>query len=159
MMKNMNKLFFELIQVAIGKRVCLSHTPSAAEWQTLYDMALKQSLLGICFAGVQKLQKQQQCPPEMLYLKWIGMAAKIQQKNETVNKQCVELQARLASDGFKSCVLKGQGVALYYNEGLRRLRQVELDRRCSQCDYQICQSSRYRSRFNRYQALACTYLQ
>lgn len=108
MMKNMNKLFFELIQVAIGKRVCLSHTPSAAEWQTLYDMALKQSLLGICFAGVQKLQKQQQCPPEMLYLKWMCMAAKIQQKNETVNKQCVELQARLASDGFKSCVLKGK---------------------------------------------------
>ena len=86
-----NKIFFELIQVAIGKRVCLSHTPSAAEWQTLYDMALKQSLVGICFAGVQKLQELQQAPPEMLYLQWMGMAAKIQQRNEVLNKRQPEV--------------------------------------------------------------------
>lgn len=48
-------------------------------------MAKKQSLVGMCFAGVQKLQKQQQCPPEMLYLQWMGMAAKIQQRNEVMD--------------------------------------------------------------------------
>lgn len=64
----MNKLFFELIRVAIGNQVCLSHTPCADEWGGLYAMAKKQSLVGVCFAGVQKLQKQQQAPPEVLYL-------------------------------------------------------------------------------------------
>lgn len=54
------ELFFELIKVAIGERVCLSHTPSADEWKQLYDMAKKQSLVGVCFAGVQKLVDQQQ---------------------------------------------------------------------------------------------------
>ena len=56
-------LFFELIQVAIGKRVCLSHSPNADEWGKLYAMAKKQSLVGVCFAGVQKLVAQQQEPP------------------------------------------------------------------------------------------------
>lgn len=110
----MNQLFFELIQVALGTRICLTHTPTADEWKSLYDMAKKQSLVGVCFAGVQRLQQQRQEPPEMLYLTWMGMAAKIQQRNEVVNRQCVEMQARLSADGFRSCVLKGQGVATLY---------------------------------------------
>ena len=122
-MININKLFFELIQVAIGTRICLSHTPSADEWGELYAMAKKQSLVGVCFAGVQKLQTQRQEPPEMLYLTWMGMAAKIQQRNEVVNRQCAELQAKLSADGFKSCILKGQGVALMYPEHIKGLRQ------------------------------------
>ena len=51
------------------------------------------------------------------------MAAKIQQRNEVVNRQCVELQARLAADGLWSSILKGQGVASLYSEHLRGLRQ------------------------------------
>lgn len=108
-------LFFELIRVAIGNAVCLSHTPKAKEWQMLYEMAKKQSLVGICFAGVQRLQKQSQCPPEMLYLQWMGMAAKIQQRNEVVNRQCAELGERLKVKGYRYTILKGQGVASLYS--------------------------------------------
>lgn len=122
MMSDINQLFFELIQIAIGTRICLSHTPTADEWGELYAMAKKQSLVGVCFAGVQKLQTQRQEPPEMLYLTWMGMAAKIQQRNEVVNRQCVELQDRLAKDGFRSFLMKGQCNAALYGE-LNALRQ------------------------------------
>ena len=88
----------------------------------LYDIAKKQSLVGVCFAGVQKLVEQQQTPEDMLYLTWMGMAAKIQQRNEVVNRQCVELQAKLSADGFRSCILKGQGNAEKYGS-LALLRQ------------------------------------
>ena len=119
----MNQIFFELIQVAIGIRICLSRTPNETGWGELYAMAKKQSLVGVCFAGVQKLQLQSQEPPEMLYLTWMGMAAKIQQRNEVVNRQCVELQAKLSADGFCNCILKGQGVGQHYAEYLQGLRQ------------------------------------
>lgn len=121
-MKAIDKFFFELIRVTIGNQVCLSHTPSADEWGELYAMAKKQSLVGVCFAGVHRLKKQQQCPPEMLYLQWMGMAAKIQQRNEVVNRRCVELFDRFRKAGFKACVLKGQGAAKLYG-GLSALRQ------------------------------------
>ena len=122
------KLYFELIQIAIGSRICLSHTPSADEWGELYAMAKKQSLVGICFAGVQRLQQQRQEPPEMLYLTWMGMAAKIQQRNEVVNRQCVDLQKRLSADGLQSCILKGQGTALLYGTlaGLRQSGDIDI---------------------------------
>lgn len=116
-------IFTELIQVSIGNRICLSRTPSEAEWGELYKMAKKQSLVGVCFAGVHKLVNQQQEPPEMLYLTWMGMAAKIQQRNEVVNRQCVDLQKRLSADRLRSCILKGQGVARIYPENLHGFRQ------------------------------------
>lgn len=52
-----NKLFFDLIRVAIGTQNTLSRPPSKGEWAELYAMAKKQSLVGICFAAVQKLTK------------------------------------------------------------------------------------------------------
>ena len=116
------KLFFELIRVAIGNQVCLSHSPSADEWGKLYDMAKKQSWVGVCFAGVQKLVAQQQEPPEMLYLTWMGMAAKIQQRNEVVNRQCQTLGKMLQEVGLDYVVMKGQEVGRYYLD-LAALRQ------------------------------------
>ena len=133
---NIQQLFFELIQVALGVRICLSRTPNDMEWKALYDMAKKQSLVGVCFAGLQRLSSKEDSIthkpytinlPEVLYLTWMGMAAKIQQRNEVVNRQCVELQAKLSADGFRSCILKGQGVAgIYTSTGSAQVGSLSL---------------------------------
>lgn len=54
----MQELFFELIWVAIGRSGDLSRIPSAEEWTVLDSMAKKQAVVGICFAGVKRLDKQ-----------------------------------------------------------------------------------------------------
>lgn len=51
----MNELFFVLIRVAIGTQKSLSQLPTAIEWGKLYKMAEKLSLVGVCFAGLQRL--------------------------------------------------------------------------------------------------------
>lgn len=123
----MNELFFELIRVAVGTADKLSRAPSLQEWKVLYDMTKKQSLVGVCFAVVQKLvdsEKEDFCGmSELQYLTWMGMAAKIQQKNQAVDEQCCAIQKRLAADGFRSCILKGQGVGRLYSDNLLGLRQ------------------------------------
>ena len=127
--KGINELFFELIRVAIGTQDSLSYIPKPKEWKALYDMAKKQSIVGVCFAALQQLGADADegfariGMSEMQYLTWMGMAAKIQQKNEVVNQKCVELQAKLSADGISSSILKGQGVAALYCEHLRGLRQ------------------------------------
>ena len=127
-MNNNINLFFELIQVSLGTRICLSHTPTADEWCELYSMAKKHSLVGVCFAGVQRLQVQHQIPSEMQYLTWLGMAAKIQQRNEAVNKQCAELTSKFRKDGFDAVVLKGQSCARRYGalSGLRQSGDIDV---------------------------------
>ena len=118
--KDINELFFELIRVAIGTQESLSRLPSEAEWEELFEMAVKQSLVGVCFTALHRLGADsdegfaQIGMSEELYFDWMGMAAQINMRNEQVNRQCVELQKRLAAEGFRSSILKGQGVAALY---------------------------------------------
>ena len=55
---SIEQLFFELLRVSIGVSGCLSKTSTNEEWKALYDMAKKQSLVGVYFAGVQKASPQ-----------------------------------------------------------------------------------------------------
>lgn len=125
----MHQLLFQLLRVAIGTQTNLSRLPAEDEWVKLYRTAEKQSILGVCFAGLQNMGANADGGfarigmSKSLYLTWMGMAVVIQKKNEMVNRQCVELQAKLTADGIRSCILKGQGVASLYSGHLLGLRQ------------------------------------
>lgn len=119
---NITELFFELIRVAISNAGEVSHTPTAEEWQILYAMAKKQSLLGICFAGVKKLQKKNMCPPRHLYLQWMSTASKIQERNENMNDAVRKAYTLITESGIDCCVMKGQSHGRYYGN-LALLRQ------------------------------------
>lgn len=125
---NIKKLFFELIQVALDVRVYLSHSPTDNEWKMLYDMAKKQSLVGVCFAGVQKLVDQQQTPEEMLYLTWMGMAAKIQQRNEVMDRRTQQTIDYFANKKVGCQILKGQSINRLYGslKGLRQSGDIDV---------------------------------
>lgn len=128
----MNDLFYELIRVAIGMQDNLSHLPSEREWGMLHKMAEKQSLVGVCFAGLQRLGADADegfvriGMSEMLYLTWMGMAAKILQRNEQVNQQCIEFTNICRNEGFDVVVLKGQSAARRYQVRGERLEVRDL---------------------------------
>ena len=107
---SLTSIFYQLLQVAVGNRKSLSRTPMEGEWGELYTMATRQALTGVCFVGLQRLKSAGEVViPEMLYLKWLGMAAKIQQRNQMMNEECVAVTKQLVHDGLSCCVLKGQG--------------------------------------------------
>lgn len=110
------KLFFELIQVAICHRDSLSRVPSAAEWNALYSLSVKQAVVGVCFCGVQRLPKEQIVEmPVQLKMQWFALAESVKQRNDLMNRRCVEVQRILAKEGMESCIIKGQGVARLYD--------------------------------------------
>lgn len=124
-MTETDNLFFELIRVAIGNQVSLSRVPSTAEWTALYGLSVKQAVAGVCFCGVQRLPKEQvDSLPMSVKMEWLGRTVQIQQQNELLNKRVREVSALFSEGGFRSCVLKGQGVAKLYCEGLRGFQKV-----------------------------------
>ncbi len=122
----MDELFFELIRIAIGKQDCLTKEPTAEEWQFMFDQAKRQALLGICFVGVRRLKSCHQTLPRVLFLKWLTVAFHIQQKNEQLNNICIELQHQLFQSGLRSSILKGQGIAQYYDRRKDDSDEVQL---------------------------------
>lgn len=126
----MRNLFFELLQLSLGTRPALSFTPSEKEWIDAFDVSKKQALVGICFNGVQQACRIEgnvaKNLPVQLKMQWLAITAKIQKRNEVMNRRSAELYERIKADGFESCVLKGQAVARLYNkeqETLGLLRQ------------------------------------
>ena len=116
-----NALFFELIQVAIGNRTSLSSTPTAEEWEEIYEEGKKQSLTGIAFAGVERLFREQM-PPGRRIRQWAVKVDKIKERNKEVSEECRQISTFFEKNGFDAVILKGQGNYAYYPDNLQGLR-------------------------------------
>lgn len=117
-----NKLFFELLQIALGNRERLSVVPSAEEWEEVYAESERQAITGILLHGIERLSAEQR-PAEVFLLQWIGVGEIIKQQNSLLNDRCKELTSNLSAAGLHPTILKGQGIAQCYPESLQKLRQ------------------------------------
>lgn len=110
----MQDLFFELIRVAIGTQVSLSRQPMADEWNELFPMARKQSLVGICFLALQKLGADADegyiriGMSKDTYFRWVGLAAKICVQNELQSELLPRVSRFLKEKGHRTIFMKGQ---------------------------------------------------
>lgn len=115
-------LFFELIQVAIGARNSLNRVPDADGWKALYKLAVKQSLVGMAFSGLERLNALDATvkPPMPIFYEWLCSVAQIERTNQKLNQAAGQLTEIFKSGDLRSCVLKGQGLARLYPAPLRR---------------------------------------
>ena len=57
------KVCFDLLQVATGNRKALSTSVSDADWHRLFDFCKRQALVGVGFSAVERLHQQGiECP-------------------------------------------------------------------------------------------------
>lgn len=118
-MRKIEERFLNLVRYALGTDDTFSGVESPAEWDAVYALAESHALIGVCASGIERMDDNLR-PPLSLTMKWAMNTIKIEKRNATVNKCCVALVTMLAADGFRSCVLKGQGAALLYPEPQRR---------------------------------------
>lgn len=117
----MNGLFFELLQIAIGNRKELTRQLTDDEWASMYGLCEKQALLGIAFAGVERLPKEQY-PPFDVLAEWVHDAQVAKDRNEKLSKECTYVCELLAKNGISSCVIKGQSNIINYPGHLKEHR-------------------------------------
>lgn len=115
-------LFFELLQVAVGRRESLSFVPSRSEWKYLFQLSEQHAVLGVTYCALRRLPREQ-WPAEDLLIDWVWQAQRIIERNALASARSVEVYRQLTQDGMDVCLLKGQGNALTYGE-LAQYRQA-----------------------------------
>ena len=121
-----SRILFELLQVSLGNRDRLTYTPSAEEWHAVLELASRQTVVGTCLPALTRLKQQvhekkkEKVGIERMerntFLHWLVLSLQIERKNSIINEQCVEIQRFFKKAGWRSCILKGQGVGAYYGE-------------------------------------------
>ena len=109
-------LFFELIQITLGNREQFSRMPSEKEWVQLYQLANKQSLTSFLIEGMNRVKNVNDDLnlKQGLVLEWIGVGLQTEAYNKVQNQRARELCELFKEGGFRGCILKGQGTAMYY---------------------------------------------
>ena len=119
MHNNATTYFFELLQMGVGRREGLSGTPVKEEWKAMFRMAREQALVGVFTEAVCRLPEEMR-PPRKPLTRLCSEVVMIEDANRRLLGKCCDLTEALAADGFDSCILKGQGMALLYPRPLLR---------------------------------------
>lgn len=127
-MDPLKEKFFALLRLGLGMEGQTSSGFSLApeEWHTLYEMAVRQSVLGVAYAGVQRLPKDAR-PPMELAFQWASEAETIRGHNRLVNGVAARLTELFAAEGRRSAILKGPANArLYPDPGIRQCGDIDI---------------------------------
>ena len=121
-----NTCYLEFLSYCLDDLLPLPESSSNINWMRMMDWAEKQAIVGVIYGGIQNAGKALNIPFDDL-MEWIGYAQDIGNHNGLVNKQCLEIVSTFQKDGFKSCILKGQGNSLMYpNPQLRNPGDIDL---------------------------------
>ena len=121
------------LRYSLGDKADLSIVVAKIDWRQLYTFASNQAIIGICFDGIERLGNEY--PNELkqnpigkdLLMTWMGAAQQIRRQNMKVSVVANKLYSMLREDGFRCCILKGQGNALMYpNEYSRNPGDIDV---------------------------------
>ena len=101
---------FHFLRFALGIE---NEAPADMDWQGLYAFAMRQTLVGVVFDGVQRMPKGN-APQGKLLMDWLGESMKIRSQNAKLDKASVEIYNAIGSRGYRGCILKGQGNSILY---------------------------------------------
>lgn len=119
---------FELLRAAMGNAPKNPTELNADEWTELYNLAARQSLLGVVFYAIRQAYPDAESRiPKDLYLKWFYQAESVRALNQTHYELSQKLTALFAQKGFKSVIMKGQANSrLYPDKFIRQTGDIDI---------------------------------
>lgn len=108
------KMCFAFIRYAINPTAYEPPVMSEEDWLYLLHFSVRQAIVGIVFEGVNRYDVPGSKPSEEMVDKWVCRMASIERKNQYTNKVAAQLFGLVEKDGFRCCILKGQGNNLLY---------------------------------------------
>ena len=114
------RVYFDFLKYCLGNEVDMREAVVKMNWRRLFAFAKKQTILGVCLDGVERLgdeypEEIKRNPIKLNLLQaWLAKGVQIRKLNVRANAVAAKLYAQLREAGLRCCVLKGQGNALMY---------------------------------------------
>lgn len=105
--------FFQLIRYSLHPDAPVPDIHTDKEWEALFEMANKQSIIGILTQGLHRMPKDLQ-PQLNTQLAWNVPSEYIKDNNIKAYNILHKVKKHLEKDGWECCILKGQGNSLIY---------------------------------------------
>ena len=108
------KQLFNLVKAALWQTAADgSLFDEQTDWQAIYKLARKQTVMGIAYDGMLTLPAELQ-PQRALKLQWSNALMQCEDNNHLLNQRVETLFCHYQAAGLKPLLLKGQGVAQSY---------------------------------------------
>ena len=103
------------LQNALRQESAPKEIISQIDWRVLLDFSVKQAILGVVYEGMKISRRQY---PDIvgkgLFLSWGVVIDRQHRRFNVYRKKVQELSDMLKCAGFRTCILKGQGLSLMY---------------------------------------------
>ena len=118
--------FYKLLRLSLRLTQEFPVDVSAEAWRRLYQTAIRQSLVGVCYQGVCQLPEDSK-PTVEIAMQWASEAESIKGMNELLYQEAARLTREFAEKGHRTAILKGQANArLYPNKYVRQPGDIDI---------------------------------
>lgn len=117
------KAFWELVRSGLHEEIpdrSLFVSFGHKEWNLLLEEVKKQTVVGICFASLQRLPKDNH-PPREMYLEWYREVFLISQHHQRLRTAWAKLSEIYEQSNIYPVLMKGLGVAMCYPDPTLRM--------------------------------------
>ena len=107
--------YLDFLRFSLHEKAEVPECVRVINWLSLLQFAKQQSIQGIYWMGVRRLgELKENKPTDDDVMKWMAACGKLVNRNNHVTEKSAWVAKNFQTEGFRSCLLKGQGNALFY---------------------------------------------
>ena len=110
-----NTAYLEFLRWSLDESAPLPTSVDNFDWSDLYMFSRKQTVETTMWKGIERLDLSHKLSlTETEVLTWMARIKKVERNNRMVYEKAAWVWNNFRREGFRSCLLKGQGNALLY---------------------------------------------
>ena len=115
---NNQKAFFALVKAGLWEKEVRLASFKTIDFNEIYRLAEEQAVVGLVAAGIEHVVDKK--VPQEVALMFVGNALQLEQRNIAMNEFVAKLFEKLYKEQLNALLIKGQGIAQYYERPLWR---------------------------------------